>query len=87
MADNNATDELALVIGRVSLGDRQAFSQLYRRSSPKLFAILVRILKNRSEAEDALQEVFMKIWQRAFRPRKDAPKPGSRRLSAIMRSI
>ena len=67
MADNNATDELALVIGRVSLGDRQAFSQLYRRSSPKLFAILVRILKNRSEAEDALQEVFMKIWQRADR--------------------
>jgi len=60
-------DDLNGVLGRIALGDRQAFSRLYQVSAPKLFAILVRILKNRNEAEDALQEVFVKIWRRADR--------------------
>ncbi|MBW8447068.1 MAG: sigma-70 family RNA polymerase sigma factor [Arenimonas sp.] len=38
---------------------------LYSRSSPKLFAICLRILRDRADAEEALQDVFVKIWQRA----------------------
>lgn len=53
------------LIGRVALGDRAAFASLYRASSPKLFAICLRILQDRSDAEEALQEVYIKIWQRA----------------------
>jgi RNA polymerase sigma-70 factor, ECF subfamily len=60
------------LLGRVALGDRKAFSALYDASSPKLFGILLRILKNRQEAEDALQDVFVKVWRRADRFNREA---------------
>lgn len=47
--------------------DRAAFRDLYERTSAKLFGVALRILKDRSEAEEALQEVYVKIWQRADR--------------------
>ena len=46
-------------------GDRAAFAALYERTSAKLFGIVLRILKDRSRAEDVLQDVYLKIWQRA----------------------
>jgi len=69
------SEELAALIGRVALGDRQAFRTLYGASAPKLFGVLLRILKSRAEAEEALQEVFVKVWQRAksFRPGEASP--------------
>jgi RNA polymerase sigma-70 factor (ECF subfamily) len=45
--------------------DRKAFAVLYRETSPKLFAICLRILKDRTEADEALQEIYIKVWQRA----------------------
>jgi RNA polymerase sigma-70 factor (ECF subfamily) len=60
-------DEIAALISRCALRDRQAFAELYRRTSAKLFGVTVRILKDRSEAEEALQEVYVKVWQRADR--------------------
>ncbi|MDB5562617.1 MAG: sigma-70 family polymerase sigma factor [Hyphomicrobiales bacterium] len=47
--------------------DRTAFRTLYERTSAKLFGVTLRILKDRSEAEEALQEIYVKIWQRADR--------------------
>jgi RNA polymerase sigma-70 factor (ECF subfamily) len=58
-------NDIAALIGRVALRDRAALSSLYASVSPKLFAVCLRILKDRSDAEDALQEVFVKIWHRA----------------------
>ena len=55
------------LIARTALRDRQAFRALYQRTSAKLFGVSLRILKDRSEAEEALQEVYVKIWQRADR--------------------
>lgn len=57
---------------RIAAQDRAAYSLFYNSASPKLFAILIRILGTRHEAEDALQEVFIKIWLRAqhFTPEK-----------------
>ena len=46
-------------------GNRDAFRILYERSSAKLFGVVLRILKNRSKSEDALQDVYLKIWQKA----------------------
>lgn len=60
-------DELSDLISRVALKDRVAFSLLYQRASAKLFAVCLRILKDRSESEEALQDVFVKIWQRSSR--------------------
>ena len=53
------------LIQRTGLGDRAAFSDLYNATSAKLFGVCLRILNNRAEAEDALQDVFVKIWQKA----------------------
>ena len=62
-----ATDDIAGLIARVALRERRAFRELYTRTSAKLFGVTLRILKDRSEAEEALQEVYVKIWQRADR--------------------
>jgi RNA polymerase sigma-70 factor (ECF subfamily) len=48
-------------------GDRSAFSLLYDRHSPLLFAICRRILKDSGAAEDVLIEVFLEVWSRAER--------------------
>lgn len=60
---NNA--ELATLLGAVARHDRTAFKELYGRIAPKLFAILLRILRNKAAAEDVLQDVFLRIWQNA----------------------
>jgi len=59
--------EIAGLIARVALRDRAAFRDLYGRTSAKLFGVCLRILRDRSEAEEALQEVYVKVWQRADR--------------------
>lgn len=59
--------ELQDLLARVALRDRTAFQQLYDLASPKLFGICLRILKDQQEAEDVLQEVFVKIWHNADR--------------------
>lgn len=46
-------------------GDRAAFQSLYRAASPHLFSLLLRILKRREQAEEALQDCFVRIWQKA----------------------
>ena len=61
------TADIADLIARCALRDRAAFRDLYSRTSAKLYGVTLRILKDRSEAEEALQEVYVKIWQRADR--------------------
>ncbi|MBB2718801.1 UNVERIFIED_ORG: RNA polymerase sigma-70 factor (ECF subfamily) [Rhizobium etli] len=58
-------DEIKDLIGRVALGDRTAFAALYHQTAPKLLAICLRILKDRGQAEEALLDVYISIWQRA----------------------
>jgi RNA polymerase sigma-70 factor, ECF subfamily len=62
-----AADDIAALIGRVALRDRPAFDRLYALTSSKLFGVCLRILRERSEAEDALQEVYVRVWERAGR--------------------
>ena len=61
------SQDIADLIARCALRDRAAFRSLYERTSAKLFGVTLRILKDRSEAEEAIQEVYVKIWQRADR--------------------
>jgi RNA polymerase sigma-70 factor (ECF subfamily) len=60
-------DDIEELIGKVGLGDRAAFAALYDVTSGKLFAVCLQVLKNRSEAEDALQEVYLRVWNKADR--------------------
>lgn len=64
---STATAEIADLLARCALRDRQAFRDLYARTSAKLYGVTLRILRDRSEADEALQEVYVKIWQRADR--------------------
>ena len=60
------TDEpIEALIARIAGQDRAAFRALYAQAAPKLVGVLMRMLGDRSEMEDALQEVFIRIWQRA----------------------
>ena len=53
------------MIARIALRDRDAFSRLYSATSAKLFGICLRVLNNRAEAEEALQDVYIRIWHKA----------------------
>lgn len=56
---------LAARLVQVAAGDRAALADVYRRTSAKLFGICLRILAERSEAEEVLQEVYLTVWQKA----------------------
>jgi len=60
-------EDIETLIGQVALGDRTAFASLYDATSGKLFAICLRVLKNRPEAEEALQDIYLRIWDKADR--------------------
>jgi RNA polymerase sigma-70 factor (ECF subfamily) len=68
-------EDLEELIARVALRDRAAFSALYAATSAKLFGICLRVLQDRAKAEDALQEVYVKIWHRADRYRVTGHSP------------
>lgn len=68
------TDPVADLLLRCAAQDRAAFRVVYDQTSAKLMGVLLRILGNRAEAEEALQEVFTRVWLRAgrFDPAKGA---------------
>ena len=53
------------VLAQIARGDQRAFGLLYDRLSSPLYSLAVRMLGDSSEAQDALQEVFLQIWRRA----------------------
>jgi RNA polymerase sigma-70 factor (ECF subfamily) len=58
-------NRLSRALADVARGDRAALETAYRLASAKLFGICLRILNDRGEAEDALQEVYVSVWRRA----------------------
>jgi len=58
-------EQLARILVDTGRGDRLAFAELYRHTSPRLFGICLRMLRNQSEAEDVLQEIYATVWRRA----------------------
>jgi RNA polymerase sigma-70 factor (ECF subfamily) len=62
-AERDAT--LDRLVADVAAGDRVAFEALYRATSARLYGICLRVLSDRSEAEDVLQDAFVTIWHRA----------------------
>lgn len=68
-------DELEAMLARMAAGDRAALSVLYAATSASLFGIVVRVLDSRAEAEDALQEIYVKIWLNAGRYRAGGLSP------------
>ncbi|WP_333712963.1 sigma-70 family RNA polymerase sigma factor [Yoonia sp.] len=66
MSSEGQTEVEGLIL-RVGMGDQAAFSRLYDLTSGKLFAVCLRVLQERSAAEDTMQEAFVKVWNSASR--------------------
>lgn len=67
--------ELSELLALVSRGDRKALSEVYSRTSAKLFGVCLRITRDREASEDILQQVYLKVWNRAGRFDPDVASP------------
>ncbi len=65
MSLDPAQSRLADLLARAGLGDRKAFEALYSEASPRLFAVALRIVRERALAEEVLQDGFVSIWNHA----------------------
>ncbi|HXH41368.1 MAG TPA: sigma-70 family RNA polymerase sigma factor [Thermoanaerobaculia bacterium] len=61
----NTSVEPSSLLPAVAHGDLAAFEQLYDRHSSTLYALLLRILANPDDAQEVLQETFVKAWMNA----------------------
>ena len=59
--------ELSALLARVGLGDRSAFASLYKQTAAHLMGVVLRINRDRAQAEDVLQEVYVNVWRAAGR--------------------
>jgi RNA polymerase sigma factor (sigma-70 family) len=57
--------QLSAALNRVAGGDRAALRLVYDMTAAKLFGVCLRILNDRSEAEDVLQDVYITVWRKA----------------------
>lgn len=64
-ASDDADDSLVVLLDRCAHQDIRAFDELYACVSSKLYGVALRLLREPSLAEDALQETFIKIWKKA----------------------
>jgi len=77
--------KLADLLARTALADQAAFAELYRRTSPHLYAVAVRILREPAAAEEVLQEAFVSIWHNAGRYATELSQPQTW-LASIVRN-
>ncbi len=59
------SEALSRLLAQAALGDRRAFAALYEQTSAHLFAVILRINRDRAVAEDILQEVYVNVWRAA----------------------
>jgi len=45
-------------------GEQQAYIRLYKKFEPKLYAFAFKLIRNKDDAEDVVQEVFLKVWEK-----------------------
>lgn len=68
-------DDLVNALARVARGDKAAFELVYRATSLKLYGVVARILRQRALADEVLQDVYVRVWERAgeFDPATSSP--------------
>ena len=62
-----SSDELGPLMGRVAEGDHDAFAIFYDATSRTVFGIILRVLRDRAQAEEVTQEVYLEAWRMAAR--------------------
>jgi RNA polymerase sigma-70 factor (ECF subfamily) len=75
MSASAASEQLIELLAATGRGDQRAFAQLYQAAASHLYGLLLRILQRRDWAEEALQDCFLKVWQKSetYDPSKGAP--------------
>ena len=58
-------DQLAPLLQRVAEADPTSLRRLYDCTSSKLYGVILRIVRDRSDADDVLQDVYLTVWRRA----------------------
>ncbi len=72
MAVSGSALEDAVLAERAKAGDRAAFEQLYRGHAGRAYALCLRLAGNAHDAEDLLQEAFVRAWQKLHTFRGDS---------------
>jgi len=62
---SDRSHELSRLLARAGVGDRAAFATLYAKTSAHLLGVVLRIQRDRAQAEDILQEVYVNVWRAA----------------------
>lgn len=70
------------LVRRVGLGDAGAIEALVARKLPRMTALAQRLLGDRAEAEDVVQELFLRVWKSAA-----AWRPGAARFDTWMHRV
>jgi RNA polymerase sigma-70 factor (ECF subfamily) len=58
-------DQMTALLSQVAGGDERAFEALYQLTSARLLGIGMRVLGDRAESEDVLQDVYVAVWAKA----------------------
>lgn len=67
MHQATAAEKLNAVMVRVAAGDQGAFATFYDATSRSVFGIVLRVLRDRAQAEEVSQEVFLEVWRTSAR--------------------
>jgi RNA polymerase sigma-70 factor (ECF subfamily) len=70
--ESERLDLVAVLLLRIADGDEASFARLYDMLAPRVFGLILRVLVDRAQSEEVLQEVFLEVWQSAnrFAPNK-----------------
>ena len=60
-------DLVGVLLVQTAQGDQDAFARMYDLISPRVFGLILRVLVDRAQSEEVLQEVFLEVWQSAGR--------------------
>jgi RNA polymerase sigma-70 factor (ECF subfamily) len=69
----SATDTVEQLVGRIALRDHAAFKMLFDQAAGRLLAVAARVLQDRAQAEDVVQDVFVKLWNQAVQRTPSQP--------------
>ncbi len=67
--------DISDLLARVAQKDRAAFSALYKATSAKLYSVISRILTRGATSDEVLQDVYVKIWEKAGTFNPDIASP------------
>lgn len=63
------SEEIEMLVERTKLGDKEAFASIIRKFEKPMYIYCYHILKNKEEAEDALQEIFIRVYEQIHKYR------------------